>query len=55
MDEAREEAKAKEDAPGGLDLVDRNVDQISADGVVTQEEIKALKQEIARLKSLLKE
>jgi len=55
MDEAREEAKAKEKAPGGLELVDKNVDDISADGVVTPEEIKALKQEIARLKSLLKE
>ena len=55
MDEAREEAKAKEKAPGGLELVDKNVDDISADGVVTPEEIKALKQEIARLKSLRKE
>ena len=55
MDEARDETKAKEKAPGGLELVDKNVDDISADGVVTPEEIKALKQEIARLKALLKE
>jgi voltage-gated sodium channel len=53
MDEAREEAKAKESAPEGLELVSRNVDQISTDGVVTAEEIKALKREISRLKSLL--
>ena len=55
MDEAREEAKAKENTPEGLELIGRNVDEISADGVVTSEEIKALQQEISRLKKLLAE
>ena len=55
MDEAREEAKAKENTPEGLELIGRNVDEISADGVVTLEEIKALQQEISRLKKLLAE
>ncbi len=55
MDEAREEAKEKEKAPGGLDLISKDIDQISADGVVTSEEIKQLKQEVARLRKLLGE
>lgn len=55
MDEAREEAKEKEKAPGGLDLISKDLDQISADGVVTSEEIKQLKQEVARLRKLLGE
>jgi voltage-gated sodium channel len=53
MDEAREEAKAKEKSPDGLELIGQNVDEISADGVVTKEEIAALKQEISRLQKLL--
>lgn len=55
MDEAREEAKEKEKAPGGLELVSQNLDQISADGVVTNDEIKSLRQEVARLQKLLGE
>lgn len=55
MDEAREEAKEKDKAPGGLDLISKDLDQISADGVVTSEEIKQLKQEVVRLRKLLGE
>ena len=55
MEEAREEAKAKEKAPDSLELVSQNLDQISADGVVTNDEIRALRQEIARLQKLLGE
>ena len=55
MDEAREEAKAKESAPEGLALVGQNVDEISADGIVTPEEIQELKKEISRLNRLLGE
>jgi hypothetical protein len=38
-----------------MKLIAQNVDQIAEDGVVTPEEIKALKLEISRLRSLLKE
>lgn len=53
MDEAREEAKARESKTSGLALIAQDVDQISADGVVTNEEIVELKREIARLRKLL--
>jgi voltage-gated sodium channel len=55
MDEAREEAKQADQTPEGMKLIAQNVDQIAEDGVVTPEEIKALKLEISRLRSLLKE
>ncbi len=53
MDEAREEAKQKEANPDGMELISQNVDQISADGIVTKEEVAQLKQEISRLRKLL--
>ncbi len=53
MDEAREEAKQKEANPDGMELISQNVDQISADGIVTKEEVAQLKNEIARLQKLL--
>ena len=53
MDEAREEAKARENKTSGLALIAEDVDQISADGVVTSQEIEELKKEIARLRKLL--
>jgi hypothetical protein len=55
MDEAREEAKEQDKKPQGLDLIAKDLEQINEDGVITKEEIVALKKEVARLRKLLKE
>jgi voltage-gated sodium channel len=55
MDEAREEAKEQDKKPQGLDLIAQDLEQINEDGVITKEEIVALKKEVARLRKLLKE
>jgi hypothetical protein len=55
MDEAREAAKEQDKEPQALDLIAQDLEQINEDGVITKEEIVALKKEVARLRELLKE
>ncbi len=52
MDEARVEAKNQEEGPSGLDLLSANVDAIASDGEIDQVELKTLKSEIQRLRTL---
>jgi voltage-gated sodium channel len=53
MDEAREEAKVRNKDIRELALVAADLDQITADGKVTAEEIRHLQDEVARFRALL--
>lgn len=55
MDEAREEAKAKDRDQKELELLASNFDQITADGEVSKEEMEKLRAEIARIRTFLKD
>lgn len=55
MDEAREEAKARARDTKEFELLANDVDQIVADGKVTEEEIEKLRAEIIRLRNMSRE
>lgn len=55
MDEARAEAKERSRSREEFELLAVDVERITADGKVTEEEIEALRSEISRLRKLLSE
>jgi hypothetical protein len=53
MDEARQEAKIRTRDIKEFQLLANDVEEITSDGEVTQEEINKLRQEIVRLRKLM--